>query len=114
MPFEATYEDIVQGLIENAQRGYEEPVFYGEAQDEDISDEVSDYDWSDFWEGWDDSVGPTEVTLSSEEIDQILRNRNIFDAEPDEIVKVIERRGLLLGVKANGNTCVLNELGKCE
>ena len=114
VPFEATYEDIVQGLIENAQRGYEEPVFYGEAQDDSVSDEVSDYDWSDFWGGWDDSAGPTEVTLSAEEIDQILRNRNIVDAEPDEIVKVIEKSGFLLGVKANGNTCVLNDLGKCE
>lgn len=108
VPFEATYEDIVQGLIENAQRGYEDsPIHYGE-------EEASKEDWDDFWAGWDESAGPTEVTLSTEEIDQILRNRNIADSEPDEIVKVIEKRGFLLGVKANGNTCVLNDLGNCE
>ena len=92
-------KQVIARSITNAIKGYED---------------ASDLDWEDFWTGWDESAGPTEVTLSEYEIDQILRNRNIVDADPDEIVKVIEKRGFLLGVKANGNTCVLNDLGKCE
>jgi hypothetical protein len=61
---------------------------------------------------WDPSLGPAE--LSQEEVDMILRNRDISDSDPDEIVKVIEKCGFLLGVKANGNTCVLGTNGKCE
>jgi hypothetical protein len=61
---------------------------------------------------WDPSLGP--VDLSEEEVDQILRNRDISKVEPEEIVKVIEKRGFLLGVKANGNTCVLHDRGGCE
>ena len=61
---------------------------------------------------WDPSLGPAE--LSQKEINMILRNRDVSDSNPDEIVKVIEKRGFLLGVKANGNTCVLNDRGSCE
>ena len=61
---------------------------------------------------WDPSLGPVE--LSAEEVGEILRNRDTSDAEPDEVLKVIERRGLLIGVMANGNTCLLGRNGKCE
>ena len=99
VPFEATYEDIVEGLIDNAIRGYEEPRFYGEEDD--------DYGI------WDSHLGPVELT--EEEISEILRNRDIVNADPNAIVKVIEKRGFLLGVKANGDTCVLKEDGGgCE
>ena len=118
VPFEATYEDIVQGLVDNAVRGYEEPFYYGETRDAvkvylDVDDQPlpgwdSDEDYM-----WDPSIGPVE--LSEAEVSEILRNRNIADAEPDEIIKVIEKRGFLIGVKANGNTCVLREDGGgCE
>ena len=104
VPFEATYEDIVESMIDNAIRGYEEPFYYGESRDSwDSDDEYM----------WDPSLGPVE--LSEEEISEILRNRDITNADPEEIVKVIEKRGFLLGVKANGNTCVLKEDGGgCE
>ena len=110
VPFEATYEDIVQGLVDNAVRGYDEPLYYGETRDVDdqpLPGWDSDEDYM-----WDPSLGPVE--LSKEEIDMILRNRDISNSDPDEVVKVIEKRGFLLGVKANGNTCVLGGNGKCE
>jgi len=111
VPFEATYEDIVEGLIDNAIRGYEEPFYYGASRDVD-DQPLEGWDSDDEYM-WDPSLGPVE--LSKEEISEILRNRNIADADPEEIVKVIEKRGFLLGVKANGNTCVLKEDGGgCE
>jgi len=78
----------------------------------DVDDQPLD-GWDDDgdWE-WDPNLGPVE--LSSEEIDMILRNRDISDSDPDEIIKVIEKRGFLLGVKANGNTCVLGPEGSCD
>jgi len=94
-PYGVAYEEIVEGLIENAVRGYD------------------DYGHSDYDSIWDPSLGPVE--LSEEEVDEILRNRDITDTPPDEIVKVIEKRGFLLGVKANGDTCVVKENGGgCE
>ncbi len=33
VPFEATYEDIVESMIDNAIRGYEEPFYYVERRD---------------------------------------------------------------------------------
>ena len=105
-----TYEEIVKGLVENAQRGYEEPLYYGEKLDVD-DQPLPNWDSDDDYM-WDPSLGP--VDLSQEEVSEILRNRDTSNAEPDQIVKVIEKRGFLLGVMANGNTCVLNDKGACE
>ncbi len=63
------------------------------------------------WE-WDPNLGPVE--LSSEEIDRMLINRDTSDSDPNKIIKVIEKRGFLLGVKVNGNTCILGLDGSCD
>ena len=109
VPFAATYEDILEDAAHEAAEGKELLVEYGLA---DVDDQpLSGWDWDDDYM-WDPSLGPVE--LSQEEVDMILRNRDISDSEPDEVVKVIEKRGFLLGVMANGNTCVLGGNGKCE
>lgn len=109
VPFAATYEDVLEDAAHMAAAGQELLNEYGLS---DIDDQPLD-GWDDGgdWE-WDPNLGPVE--LSSEEVDMILRNRGISDSDPDEIIKVIEKRGFLLGVKANGNTCVLGPEGSCD
>ena len=109
VPFAVTYEDILRDEAHAASEGKELLSEYGLA---DVDDDALVYWDTDEDYMWDPSLGPVE--LSQEEVDMILRNRDISDSEPDEVVKVIERRGLLIGVKANGNTCVLGGNGKCE
>ena len=127
-----TYEDVLEAATAEAATGQELLTEYGiaewgwdferEWEDEDRK-EVVDRSIANAQKGyvhwdedddfmWDPSLGP--VDLSQDEIDMILRNRDISDSDPNEIVKVIEKRGFLLGVKANGNTCVLNDRGNCE
>ncbi len=109
VPFAATYEDVLEDAAHEAAEGKELLAEYGLA---DIDDQpLPGWDSDDDYM-WDPSLGPVE--LSQEEVDMILRNRDLSDSEPDEVVKVIEKRGFLLGVMANGNTCVLNDRGNCE
>jgi hypothetical protein len=103
VPFAATYEDVLEDQILSALEG-NDPF---DVDDQPLPGWDSDEDYM-----WDPSLGPVE--LSQEEVDMILRNRDISNSDPDEIVKVIEKRGFLLGVKANGNTCVLGSNGACE
>ena len=104
-----TYEDVLEDVAASAAAGRELLAEYGlaDVDDQPLAQWDSDDDYM-----WDPSVGPVE--LSKEEIDMILRNRDTSNSDPDEIIKVIEKRGFLLGVKANGNTCVLNDRGNCE
>jgi len=101
-----TYEDVLEDAAHMAAAGQELLNEYGlsDVDDQPLDGGDDDGDWE-----WDPNLGPVE--LSSEEIDMILRNRDISDSDPDEIIKVIEKRGFLLGVKANGNTCVLGPEG---
>jgi len=109
VPFAATYEDILQDQTHAASEGNDLLLEYGlsDIDDQPLPGWDSDEDYM-----WDPSLGPVE--LSAEEVSEILRNRNVFDAKPDEVLKVIERRGLLIGVMANGNTCLLGSNGTCE
>ncbi len=105
VPFTATYEDVLEDQISAAIEGND--PYQTDVDDQPLSGWDSGEDYM-----WDPTLGPVE--LSEEEVDQILRNRDISNSKPEEIVKVIEKRGFLLGVKANGNTCVLNDRGNCE
>ena len=77
-----------------------------------VSFDTTDHDWNDFWAGWDDSAGPTEVWLSDSEIENVLAKKDLNHFEEDEIVSIIDKRGLTLGVKKDGSTCVLKD-GRC-
>ena len=133
-----TYEDVLEAVTAEAAAGQDLLNEYGiaDVDDQPLDSWAWDFEWEDedrekvvdrsianaqkgyvLWDEdddfmWDPSLGP--VDLSQDEIDMILRNRDISDSDPNEIVKVIEKRGFLLGVKANGNTCVLNDRGNCE
>ena len=61
---------------------------------------------------WDPSLGPVE--LSEEEIFSILSRKDLDQFDKDEIVSTFERRGIVFGVKKDGSSCILNDLGRCE
>ena len=109
VPFVATYEDILQDEIHAASEGKELLAEYGlaDVDDQPLPGWDSDEDYM-----WDPSLGPVE--LSDEEVQDILSKKSLDQFEDHEIVQVIEKRGMVLGVMANGNTCVLGANGKCE
>lgn len=114
VPFSPSYEEIVQALVENAQRGYEDAGQellneYGVA---DVDDQpLNNWDSDDDYM-WDPSLGPIEI--SEEEVKQILSRKDLEQFEQDEIVSTVERRGLIIGFKKDGSSCLLNKRGVCE
>ncbi len=115
---------------------YEEVLtFYGQTQDDsiawpDVDDQALDY-WSgadafaegafsvnDFWmeqpdyvTGWDPSLGPVE--FAPEEIEERLSKKDLDQFADDEIVTTVERRGMILGFRKDGTSCVLKN-GTCQ
>lgn len=73
-------------------------------------------DWEDFWKDfdadWDPTLGPVELT--EDEIKTILSKKDLKQFEECEIVSTFDRRGLIIGVKKDGSTCVLNNQGRCS
>lgn len=77
-------------------------------------------DWMQFWNeldnpdyvtGWDPSLGPVEIT--PEEIADRLKRKDLDQFEDDEIVTTVERRGMIIGFRKDGTSCVLKN-GRCE
>ena len=106
--------------------GLDDVVYYNsaEAGATDVDDQQLDYweaaddEWVAFWDSdddymWDPSLGPVE--LSDKEIQDILDRKDLVQFEDDEIVSTIDKRGFIIGVKADGTTCVLKEgTNRCE
>ena len=65
----------------------------------------------DYVTGWDPSLGPVEI--SQEEIDTILSRKALDQFDDDEIVSTVERRGMVIGFKKDGSSCVLKERTMC-
>lgn len=133
-----TYEDVLEDHAAAAAAGEEPLEEYGLGESEDIFSGATQADWVDFWDNfnhawqdwanqalateeqedsnvdslWDPSLGP--VDLSEEEIQSILDKKNPEQFEADEVVSIIHRRGLIIGVKADGSTCLLNDSGQCQ
>lgn len=61
---------------------------------------------------WDPSLGPIELTQA--EIDKTLAKKDLEQFDDDEIVSSFDRRGLIIGVKKDGSTCILGKDGTCE
>jgi hypothetical protein len=117
-PYNATYEDILEDYASCAVTGEELVLEYG-LQDVDDQKldywEASDSDWVAFWDSddeymWDPSLGPVEI--SAEEVQEILAKKDLNQFNDDEIVSTVERRGMVIGFKKNGESCILRD-GKC-
>ena len=119
-PYSVTYEDVLEDYAACAAKGEELVLEYG-VQDVDDQplpgwEEGGEEDWLAYWDMdddymWDPSLGPVE--LSAEEIQEILANKDLDQFHSDEIVSTVERRGMVIGFKKDGSSCVLKD-GRCE
>lgn len=78
--------------------------------------DAGDYDWEQFYYG-EDISDPQEncwVSLSNIEIEEELSKKDLTKFEEDEIISTVEKRGMIIGVRKDGSTCVLNSNGICE
>lgn len=62
---------------------------------------------------WDPTLGPVEP-LTEAEIKSLQSKKDLKQFEDDEIISTVHRRGLIIGVKKDGSTCLLNEQGQCS
>ena len=60
---------------------------------------------------WDPSLGPVEISM--DEVADILARKDLNQFDDDEIVSTVERRGMVIGFKKDGTSCVLKD-GRCE
>ena len=119
-PYSATYEDVLEDYAACAAQGEELVLEYG-VQDVDDQplpgwEEGGEDDWLAFWDSdddymWDPSLGPVELT--AEEIQEILSKKDLDQFHDDEIVSTVERRGMVIGFRKDGSSCVLSN-GRCE
>jgi len=73
---------------------------------------------NDFWmetpdyvTGWDPTLGPVEI--DPEEIDQLLAKKDLNQFGDDEIVSTVERRGMIIGFRKDGSSCIIKD-GRCQ
>lgn len=104
VPFAATYEDVLEDQILSALEG-------NDPYEADIDDQPL-AGWGDEDYLWDPSLGPVE--LSQAEIDAILAKKDLDQFHEDEIVSITERRGLIIGFRKDGSSCLLNSNGTCQ
>ena len=125
-PSDVQYEDVLEyygqsiDLDEAWPQAAQEVPFEWTGQDGPVGAGGTDtiFSANDFWmetpdyvTGWDDSVGPIEI--SEEEIVNILARKALDQFDDDEIVSTVERRGMVIGFKKDGSSCVLKN-GRCE
>jgi hypothetical protein len=120
VPYSVTYEDILEDQTAAAAAGEVLAIEYGvqDVDDQELSYwQAENSDWLAFWDSdddymWDPSLGPIEI--SSEEVKEILSKKDLGQFHDDEIVSTVERRGMVIGFKKNGSSCVLKANGACE
>ena len=94
VPFETSYEDVLE--------------YYG--QSIDLDEAWPEGEQPDYVTGWDPSLGPVEI--SQDEINDILARKALDQFDQDEIVSTVERRGMVIGFKKDGSSCILKD-GRC-
>ena len=124
VPFETDYEDVLEYYGQTVDEKEAWPQTWNDdTYDLKFTDtsvfleRKSDAAISDFWSenpdyvtGWDPSLGPVEI--SQEEIDTLLSRKALDQFEEDEIVSTVERRGMVIGFKKDGSSCILKD-GRC-
>lgn len=106
--YSATYEDVLEDYAASAAQGEELVLEYG-VQDVD-EQPLAYWDMDDDYM-WDPSLGPVE--LSPEEVQELLAKKDLDQFHDDEIVSTVERRGMILGFRKDGSSCVIKN-GKCQ
>lgn len=113
-PYSVTYQDVLEDAAYEASNG--SVPLYEYSLDLQVPQADVDEEHLPFWDSdedymWDPSLGP--VDLSEEEISDILARKDLNQFGNDEIVSTFERRGLIIGVKKDGSTCLLGDNGRC-
>ena len=94
--------------------------YYGQSIDLDEAWPAEPTGSVDIWEdsayelyatGWDPSLGPVEI--HPDEIAERLAKKDLDQFEDDEIVSTVERRGMVIGFRKDGTSCILKD-GRCE
>jgi len=105
-PYAVPYEDVLEDY---AACPYDYSHYYGQKQDE--AEAWPFEETPDYVTGWDDSLGPIEI--EPQEIQERLAKKDLDQFEDDEIVSTIERRGMIIGFRKDGTSCVMKD-GRCE
>ena len=104
VPFETSYEDVLE--------------YYGQTQD--LKEAWPEGEQPDYVTGsvdlfiddlWDPTLGPIEI--DPEEIAERLARKDLDQFDDDEIVSTVERRGMIIGFRKDGSSCVIKN-GKCQ
>ena len=111
-PYSVSYQDVLENAAYEASNGsvplYEYSINVPQA---DVDEQHLPFWDSDEDYMWDPTLGP--VDLSDEEIYSILSRKDLDQFDENEIVSTFERRGLIIGVKKDGSTCLLGDNGRC-
>ena len=123
VPSETSYEDVLQYYGQSVDLDEAWPQAAQEVPFDATEDVVSFggtdtlFSAQEFWSetpdyvtGWDASVGPVEI--SDDEVKDLLSKKDLNQFEDDEIVSTVERRGMVIGFKKDGSSCVLKN-GRC-
>ena len=112
VPFETSYEDVLEYYgqtkdLEEAWPEGEQPDYVTGGVDVFSRDVIESY----FDDLWDPSLGPIEI--DPKEVAERLSKKDLNQFDDDEIVSTVERRGMVIGFKKDGTSCVLKD-GRCE
>ena len=124
VPFSVTYEDVLEDHAASQADVDDQALEYWDADDSYMFEvnvtAAAEKDWEDFWiseDSIDNAFDPMEncwVPLTEEEIFDAISRKDLDQFGEDEIISTIEKRGLIIGVKKDGSTCLLSEGGKCQ
>lgn len=70
--------------------------------------------FNDYQYLWDPALGPIEPPLEDSEIYRIISRKDLSIFDKDEIVSTVFKKGLAIGIKKDGSTCILNAKGGCQ
>jgi len=103
VPFETNYEDVLEYYSQSVDLDEAWP----EGEQPDYVTGSVDLFLDDLW---DPTLGPVEI--DPKEVAERLSRKDLDQFEDDEIVSTVERRGMIIGFKKDGSSCVLKN-GRC-
>ena len=110
VPFETSHEDVLEYYGQSIDLNEAWPNTGGTDAIFGVNDFWTEGQGEIYATGWDPSLGPVEI--SQDEIDDILSRKALDQFDEDEIVSTVERRGMVIGFKKDGSSCILKD-GRC-
>ena len=120
-PYSVTYEDVLQDYAACQTDVDDQALEYWDTDDSYMFETnvtaATEKDWEDFWIDEAAAEDPLEncwVEITEDEIFDVISRKDLDQFTEDEIVSTIYKRGLVIGVKKDGSTCLLGDNGKCQ